>query len=179
MYTGDYWWTEQEKLPLGATLVPLICGSDKTLLTTMAGNQSAWPVYITIGNLSNRIRQTPSSNAVLLLALLPLFPKSYQASNTCEGFHKTLTSIFNPIKDLYVLETDVNCANGYVQHCYPRLAAWIGDTPEQSLLTSVIGRFCPVCKVPKDCPKKQSSEWERRIVANLRKLVLTNDEARP
>jgi hypothetical protein len=103
MYTGDNWWTEQEKLPLGATLVPLICGSDKTLLTTMAGNQSVWPVYITIGNLSKRIRQTPSSNAVLLLALLPKFPKGYQASNTRKGFHKALTLIFNHIKDLYAL----------------------------------------------------------------------------
>ncbi len=55
MYTGDYWWTEHEKLPPGETLVPLICGSDKTLLTTMAGNQSAWPVYITVGNLSKQI----------------------------------------------------------------------------------------------------------------------------
>ncbi len=120
----------------------------------MARNQSAWPVYITIGNLSKCIRQKPSTNAVLLLALLPKFLKGYQASNTREGFHKALTSIFNLIKDLHALGTDVDCADGYVRHCYPRLAAWIGDTPEQSLLTSVIGGFCPVCKVPKDCLEK-------------------------
>ncbi len=46
---------EQEKLPKGVTLVPIICGSDKTLLTTMAGNQSAWPVYITVGNIPKHI----------------------------------------------------------------------------------------------------------------------------
>jgi hypothetical protein len=96
----------------------------------MAGNQSTRPVYITIGNLSKRIRQTPSSNAVLFLALLPKFPKGYQASNTCEGFNKALTSIFNPIKDMYALGTDVDCADKYVRRCYPRLVAWIGDTPE-------------------------------------------------
>jgi hypothetical protein len=66
-----------------------------------------------------------------------------------------------------------------VRRCYPRLAAWIGDTPEESLLTSVIGGFCPVCKVLKDCLEKQSSEWERRTVANSKKRALTNDEARP
>ncbi len=159
--------------------MPLICGSDKTLLITMARNQSAWPVYSTIGNLSKRIRQTPSSNAVLFLAMLPKFPKGYQASNTRKGFHKALTSIFNPIKDLYALGTDVDYADGYVRRCYSQLAAWIGDTPEQSLLTSVIGGFCPVCRVSKDCLEKQSSEWERRTVAISRKRVLTNDEARP
>jgi hypothetical protein len=41
MCTGNCWWNEQAKLPPGATLVPRICGSDKTLLTTMAGNYSA------------------------------------------------------------------------------------------------------------------------------------------
>jgi hypothetical protein len=55
LHSGDYWWTEQEKLSKGATLVPIICGSDKTLLTAMARNQSAWPVYITISNIPKHI----------------------------------------------------------------------------------------------------------------------------
>jgi hypothetical protein len=142
----------------------------------MTGNQSAWPVYITVGNLSKQIRLTPSSNAVLLLALLPKFPKGFQASNTCEEFHKALTLIFNPIKDLYTLGTDIDCADGYVQRYYPRLAAWIGDTPELSLFTSVIGGFCSVCKVPKDCLENQSSKWERRTIANSRKRALSHVE---
>jgi hypothetical protein len=87
--------------------------------------------------------------------------------------------MINPIKDLYSLGMDLDCADKYVQRCYPRLTAWIRDTPEQSLLTSVISGFCPVCKVPKDCLEKQSSEWECRTVVNSRKRALTNDEARP
>jgi hypothetical protein len=56
MHTSDYWWNEQKTLPPGATLVPLICGLNKTMLTTMAGNQSAWPVYNTVSNLPKQIQ---------------------------------------------------------------------------------------------------------------------------
>ncbi len=70
-HTADCWWSEQEKLPKGATLAPVICGSDKTLLTIMAGYQSAWPVDLTIGNIPKHVRKKPSANAELLLALLP------------------------------------------------------------------------------------------------------------
>ncbi len=158
--------------------MPLICGSDKTLLTTMAGNHSAWPVYLTIGNLPKHVRRKPSSNAVLLLALLPKFPKGYQASNTREGFHKALTSIFAPLKDAYAIGIDIDCADGFVRHCYPRLAAWIGNTPEQSLLTTVVGGFCPICTVPKESLCNQSRTWARRAVANSRKRQLNSDAPR-
>jgi hypothetical protein len=174
MHTGDYWWEEQEKLPKGATLVPLICGLDKMLLTTMAGNQSAWPVYITIGNLPKHVRKKSSSNAVLLLALLLKFPKGYQASNTRESIHRALTVIFQPLKEIYSTGIDIDCADSFVRLCYPRLAVWIGDTPEQNLLTSVVGGFCPVCTVPKESLGNQSKLWPRRSA--LREPAFNQDQ---
>jgi hypothetical protein len=142
-HTGDNWWTEQEKLPKGATLGPVICGSDKTLLTTMA-RQSAWPVYITIGNIPKHIRKKQSANAVLLLALLPKFPKGNNAASTRAGFHIALTTIFGPLRNVFSSRLDMDCADGFVRFCFPKLAAWMADTPKQSLLTSIIGGFCPV-----------------------------------
>jgi hypothetical protein len=149
-HTGTYWWRQQEKLPREATLVPIICGSDKTLLTTMAGNQSAWPVYITIGNIPKSIIKKLSANDVLLLALLPKFPKGRDAASTRAGFHRALTEVFEPLRNVFSLGVDLDCADSLIQYCFPRLAAWMADTPEQSLLTSVIGGFCLLCVVPKD-----------------------------
>jgi len=41
----------QSKLPKGATLAPVIIATDKTQLTQFSGNKSAYPVYLTIGNI--------------------------------------------------------------------------------------------------------------------------------
>jgi hypothetical protein len=37
-----------------------------------AGDKKEWPVYMTIGNLSSKIRQTPSMHRVVMVALLPI-----------------------------------------------------------------------------------------------------------
>ena len=57
MHTGTWWWEKQASLPPGATIVPVILASDKTLMTKLRGDQSVWPVYMTIGNLSRKVRR--------------------------------------------------------------------------------------------------------------------------
>ncbi|KAJ7193475.1 hypothetical protein GGX14DRAFT_537556 [Mycena pura] len=56
MWTADWWWEIQELLPNGATLVPVILASDKTQLTRFSGDQQAWPVYLTIGNIDKMLQ---------------------------------------------------------------------------------------------------------------------------
>jgi len=46
--------------------------SDGTHLSNFAGDKKEWPVYMTIGNLSSMIRQMPSTNSILMVALLPI-----------------------------------------------------------------------------------------------------------
>jgi hypothetical protein len=46
--------------------------SDATHLTNFAGDKKAWPVYMTIGNLSPSVRNRPTTQSVLLVALLPV-----------------------------------------------------------------------------------------------------------
>ncbi|KAF8545688.1 hypothetical protein OG21DRAFT_1428831, partial [Imleria badia] len=69
MWTADWWWESQvgkslsfdrythliiiqTRSPDGATIAPVILASDKTELSWFRGDKSAWPVYLTIGNLS-------------------------------------------------------------------------------------------------------------------------------
>ncbi|KAJ7483045.1 hypothetical protein B0H11DRAFT_1689911, partial [Mycena galericulata] len=54
----------------GATIIPILLSSDKTQLTVF-GNRSAYPVYMTIGNIPKEIRRKPSRQAYVLLAYLP------------------------------------------------------------------------------------------------------------
>ncbi|KAJ7121947.1 hypothetical protein C8R43DRAFT_1148665, partial [Mycena crocata] len=48
MWTADWWWEIQKRLPIGSTLAPIIIASDKTQLTRFSGDKEAWPVYLTI-----------------------------------------------------------------------------------------------------------------------------------
>jgi hypothetical protein len=46
--------------------------SDGTYLSNFAGYKKEWPVFMTIGNLSSKIRQMPSKHSVVMVALLPI-----------------------------------------------------------------------------------------------------------
>ena len=54
---------EQKNLPEGATIAPIIIASDKTQLTQFRGDKSAWPVYISIGNIAKAKRREVSAQA--------------------------------------------------------------------------------------------------------------------
>ncbi|KAF8976871.1 hypothetical protein BDQ17DRAFT_1267049, partial [Cyathus striatus] len=72
MHTGKWWWEKQQlevKIP-GSTIVPIIISTDKTQLTLFR-NKTAYPVYLTIGNIPKEIHQKPSARAYVLLGYLP------------------------------------------------------------------------------------------------------------
>ena len=93
IHTGSWWWLTQvshgmwrdnvscnvlltqtqaavEKDMPGATIVPVIISSNKTQLTLFQ-NKSAYPIYMTIGNIPKNIRRKTSMHAYLLLGYLP------------------------------------------------------------------------------------------------------------
>jgi hypothetical protein len=59
-------------LRLEDTQVPLIFMSDGSHLSNLAGDKKEWPVYMTIGNLSSKIRQMPSAHMVVMVTLLQI-----------------------------------------------------------------------------------------------------------
>ncbi len=86
---------------------------------------------------------------MLLLTLLPKLPKGNIAASTRAGFHKALTIVFRPLQKVFSMGLDLDCADGFVRFYFSRLTAWMVETPEQCLFTSMVGGFCLVCTVPK------------------------------
>ena len=76
IWTSDWWWEIQSKLPNGSTVIPIMLNSDATHLDKL-GHQKVHPIYITIGNITKKIRRKSSQHAIKLLGyLLILLPSS-------------------------------------------------------------------------------------------------------
>jgi Plavaka transposase len=72
MHTGNWWWRTQGEIPDGGTIIPVLLASDKTMLSLHHGDQSAWPIYVTIGNLDRQTRHSQMVPGSVLLGFLPI-----------------------------------------------------------------------------------------------------------
>ncbi|KAJ3551795.1 hypothetical protein NP233_g13011 [Leucocoprinus birnbaumii] len=73
MWTADWWWQTQQKLPPAATMAQIILASDKTKLLQFQGNKEVWPVYITLGNIAKEVCCQPTAHATVLLGSTDCF----------------------------------------------------------------------------------------------------------
>ncbi|THU90526.1 hypothetical protein K435DRAFT_841439 [Dendrothele bispora CBS 962.96] len=124
LHTGKWWWSTQKALEAdkpGATIIPIIISSDKTQVTLFR-NKSAYPVYMTIGNLPKEIRRKPSQ----------------QGSTT-----------IGPLKEAGIDGIVMQSGDGVKRRCHPILAVYVGDYPEQMLDTCGYYGESPTCNVPK------------------------------
>ncbi|THU81028.1 hypothetical protein K435DRAFT_823508 [Dendrothele bispora CBS 962.96] len=163
MYTGKWWWSTQkalEKDKPGATVVPVILSSDKTLVTLFR-NKSAYPVYLTIGNLPKEIRRKPSQQGQILLGYLPttkldhIKNKSSRRRTMANLFHACMKNMLSPLKDAGLHGIMMQSGDGVKRRCHPILAAYVADYPEQVLVTCTYSGDCSSC----ECPKHALGEY--------------------
>ena len=81
----------QKLLPGGATIAPVIIASDKTHLSNFSGDKSAWPVYLTIGNIDKSTRRSPTARATVLIGYIPVtklecFSKGKDSTKAIKSF---------------------------------------------------------------------------------------------
>ena len=136
----------------GASVIPVIVSSDRTKVT-LFGSKTAYPLYLTIGNLPKEIRCKPSCGGQILLAYLPE-TKLMQVTNKAARkrmitnlFHFCLRHILAPLDKAGARGMTMSDGLGVVRRVHPLLAAFVGDYPEQVLVTGVKSGDCPKCTV--------------------------------
>jgi hypothetical protein len=164
-------------LPKGATLAPIIIATDKTQLTQFSGNKSAYPVYLTIGNIPKATRRKPSKHACVLIAYLSVdkidrsrMNDQQHRSRVQRLFHESMRIVLEPLLDAGTNGIEMTSSDGAVRRVYPILTCYVADYPEQCLVTCTKYGTCPKCKV---CAKrledeilaeKRTQKWTETII---------------
>jgi len=143
--------------------------SDGTHLSNFAGDKKEWPVYMTIGNLSSKIRQMPSTHTVVMVALLPIpienrnIPQKgldEQRQTNREVLNEVLRRLLRPLTVKHNPSAEsgyynVLCADGNFGRCKLVFAAWLADSPEYSDLHHLERHVCLWC----ECPKNELGDY--------------------
>ena len=144
----------QEKLPKGATIVPIILASDKTQLSQFSGDKQAWPVYLSIGNLEKVIHRQPSKRGTILVGYLPVIKQETLAQdcNEAQGrsyrlFHFCMSKLMQPLIEAGRNGVMMTCADNQICRVFPILASYIADYPEQCLVAGNMENSCPICEI--------------------------------
>jgi Plavaka transposase len=115
-----------ERLPTGATVAPLIISSDKTRLSQFCGDKSAWPVYLTIGNISKDTCHLASSHATVLIGYIPIgkfdcFSDKARQLTRYQLFHHCMDIILGSVAQAGKSGINMTCADGLVRWIWPIL----------------------------------------------------------
>ncbi|KAG8854142.1 hypothetical protein FRB91_003976 [Serendipita sp. 411] len=185
MTTGNWWWNIQANLPQGSTVVPVILGSDKTHLTEFTGDKKAWPIYMSVGNISSRARRTPSKDTWIVIAYIPT--TKWKDDTDIHGtlnarlFHQCMEVVLEPLIDAG--RNGINLADwdGNVRRSFPLVAAYLADYPEQILVNCAAGKTGPTTLAgPHDLGNilpsaPQTTEWVLRQIKRVAREVDPRD----
>jgi hypothetical protein len=89
----------------------------------------------------------------LLLALLPVPPKKGVLTASAIArvntvIQEALHDVLRPLEAIFNTGIEMNCGDGHIRHCFPRLGAWIADHMEYVVLLSLKTTSCPRCETP-------------------------------
>ena len=133
--------------------MPLILSTDKTQVTHFR-NKTAYPVYLTIGNIPKAIRRKPSQRAQMLIAYLPttkldhITNKAARRRTLANLFHSCMGRVLAPLRRAGLHGTIMSTGDGVRHRAHPIIAAYAADYQDQTLVTGVKNGECPKCDTP-------------------------------
>lgn len=134
-------------------------------------------MYLTIGNLPKEIRRKPSRRGQILLAYLPtsrlehIKNKAARRRTLANVFHACMSLIVEPLRKAGIDGVNMVSGDGVERRCHPILAVYVGDYPEQVLVTGTYTGDCPICECPHDELGMYPCTSKRRDIAEVRRAL--------
>ncbi|KAG1878456.1 hypothetical protein C8R48DRAFT_804965 [Suillus tomentosus] len=158
--SGDWAWDQADEIAkdpntLGSTFVPIILGSDKTTVSVGTGNNEYYPLYASIGNICNNVRQAHRDGlAIIGFLAMPKTTKEHADEPTFRNFrrqlfHSSLSKILSSLKPGMTTPEVARFGDGHYRRVVYGLGPYIADYEEQVLLTCIVRGRCPKCMAPR------------------------------
>jgi Plavaka transposase len=110
---------------------------------------------MTIGNIPKDIRRKPSRRSQILIGYIPTTKLEGMTNKTgrrralANLYHACMREVLDPIRVYGETGVGMKSGDGIWRRCHPIFAIFVGDYPEQSLVTCTYYSRCPKCTVPK------------------------------
>lgn len=136
-------------MPPGATILGTILSSDKTTISVMMGNHTAYPLLISLANIHKEYHLKNSHNAFMLLALFPVTKFIHKDQRICSLLqdcliHACLNHVLQPLKVAAREGALMSDPLGFQRNCFPFIASYTVNTPEAQLLACMGTKSSPV-----------------------------------
>jgi hypothetical protein len=111
---------------------------------------------MTIGNIPKDTRRKPSRRAQILIGYIPttsfqgVTNKAARRRAQANLFHACMEKVLALIRPYGETGIAMMTADGIWRRCHPIFAVFVGDHPEQALVTCTYQGRCPKCKVLRD-----------------------------
>ncbi|KAF9779591.1 hypothetical protein BJ322DRAFT_1101760 [Thelephora terrestris] len=151
--SGDWAWEQCDIIAMdptthGSMFVPIILGTDKTTVSVATGQHTYHPVYLSVGNVHNRLRRAHKA-ALVLIGFLPI-PKGTREDTKCKLFrdfrrrlyHGSLTVMNDTLKPYMTTWDIVQCADYHFRRAIYGIGPHISDYPEQSVAAGIVYGCC-------------------------------------
>ena len=141
----------------------VILSSDKTALSVFSGDKKAWPIYLTIGNISKDVRRRVSAHTMILIGYLPVsklecFQKKTQSVGGYHLYHYAMSLLMHPLAEAGRQGKAMICADSFVHKVQLILTVYVADFPKQCLVGCNKESHCPHCLVQsQDCGDLEES----------------------
>ncbi|KAG1720172.1 hypothetical protein EDB19DRAFT_1965769 [Suillus lakei] len=146
--SADMAWKIQDHLPVGATQVPIILGSDKTPVTRVTGGLEMHLVFITIGNIDSEVRSKATLRAWRCVAYMPIIKfkvhPDYQTILQARLWHKCMDLICANLKAAAAEGCFMPDPFRYIRYVFTPLIAHVCDLPEASMIAAVSKNASPL-----------------------------------
>ncbi|KAG1897602.1 uncharacterized protein F5891DRAFT_1129890 [Suillus fuscotomentosus] len=138
----------QDQLPSGATIVPIVLASDKTLVTRQSGGLKMHPMFLTTANIRSDIRMKATSHAWSCIAYMPI-PQFICHPDFCSllqarVWHWCVDIICENLKITAATGTSMVDPSGHSRYAFTPLVAYTADLPEQQMIVCVSKNASPI-----------------------------------